>query len=127
MYSQEESLVLVSAQSSKLEEKLGNNNQIYLIYSKEESLELINAQSTKLEDRAIETEAVQREHEYALCPEENRALVFAESSKLEEPNKENMESIFSKSTWRFEEVFAIMENCYDPRSFGRVSLKRAVA
>jgi hypothetical protein len=126
MYTLDESCVLVSAQSTKLEEKVKVLDS-WETYSRAESEELVNSQGFIEKDQIKDLESYQNSV-YSFCEKETNDLVQAESSKMaQEETKETPSYSDKKVTWRFEEVFALIENCYDPRNFGKVPLRRASA
>ena len=87
------------------------------MYTKEESYKLVTANSSKIESPAP---TIKSEPGESYSKEESFSLISAQSSKQ---NEEQKEPVIPKSTWRFEETYALVSNCYDPRSFGRVTKK----
>lgn len=127
MYTKEESLELVTAKSTKAELNLMNKKKetvFFSTYSKKETEVLVNAQSSKTSSVAETRSEKYNDPEYSICPTESNKLVFAESSRIFESKKESLADIVKRTTWKFEEVFALIESCYDPRNFGKVPFRR---
>ena len=87
------------------------------MYTKEESYKLITANSSKIESPSS---IIKQDLSESYSKEESFSLISAQSSKQ---NEEQKEPPIPKVTWRLEEIYALVSNCYDPRNFGRVTKK----
>ena len=91
-----------------------------LMYTREESFKLITAVSSKIEEKEKNQK---QEYNSYLCKNECFNLVSAQSSKIKDSVPESiLEKLYS--SWKFEEVFALIANRYDPRNFGKVNFQK---